>query len=441
MSNRQEDLRKLEREMDYPKLRPIDALPISVGQSQLVMLKDPDTLTNKTIVVPPEAFFIISKFDGKHSIKDIIVEYNRKFGVLIFSDRINEVISELDAALLLENDRYRKYMEFLEAEFKKQDFREAKMSGSGYPDEPEELKKEIETFFEDLSPDEYPDEKPVGIVSPHIDFIRGNRTYGYAYRELKKTDADRFVIFGTSHRDIENYIALTKKTFKTPLGELPVDTEFVDEVANRCSCDFYTGEYTHKGEHSIEFQAVMLKYIFPDRNIKIIPVLVSSFDDFKKENKMPMEKKPVKEFIEAFRQAAGSLNNPPVFIAGVDFAHVGLSFGDTVPPSINRMNSLREDELESIKYIENMDADGFFKDVSAHQESRRVCGLAPLYVMMKCMEVRMDETVPFNRETPLPALNHSSYCGTAHRARLLEYRQCTDQMGFANVTVAAMGFY
>ena len=414
MSNREDETKLIQHEMDYPLLRHIEALPVSLGGGEFIMLRDPEALTDKMLVLPMNVFFIVSRLDGKHSIRDIQVEYNRKFGELIFTDKIEEMVNELDTALLLENDRYRKYMEFLKHEFKNDTVREAKFAGNGYPDDPEELQNELNQFFVDLPEDKTPDSKPLGIISPHIDFQRGGGTYGFAYRELKKSDAHVFVILGTSHHDLKNYFALTKKSFKTPLGTLPVDTEFINELTSKCTTDFFADEYAHRGEHSIEFQALMLKYIFPDRDIKIIPILVSSFDDLGKEM-MPSEHPVIKEFIDAFHKTMKSMGCSPAYIAGVDFSHVGLSFGDPVPPTLRQMKSLEEDELKSISFIEKMDADGFFRDVMKDQAKRRVCGLSPIYVMMKCME--------------------------AKKAKLLEYRQCCDKTGYANVGVAAMGFY
>lgn len=407
--------RTIEFEEEYPLIRHIDAIPISFQGLNMILIRDPASLTDKMLMVPPDVFFIVSRFDGKHKISEIQVEYNRKFGRLIFSDKISSIIAELDAALLLENDRYRKYMEFLNDEFKKQDYRQASLAGKGYSDKPEELRKELSNFFIDLPEDEHPDDIPVGIAAPHIDFQRGNRIYGLAYRELKKSDANLFVIFGTSHHSADNLIALTKKTFKTPLGDIPTDKDFVDKLKGYCKTDFYLDEYLHRTEHSIEFQTVMLKYIFPDRDIRIVPVLVYSFDDFGQKGINPMDEPKVREFIDAMKKTIKSGGYKPAFIAGIDFAHVGLAFGDLISPTLKQMKSLEEDELKSIEFVEKMDADGFFADVIKDQEKRRVCGLSPLYTMMKCMD--------------------------ADYGRLLEYRQCVDPMGFSNVTIAAMGFY
>lgn len=406
---------RIEREEEYPLIRHIEAVPVSIQGAGLIMLRDPAMLTLKIIVVPADVFFIISHFDGNHSLGDIQEEYAKKFGKQIPMNKIREIIAELDGAMLLENERYRQYMDFLQAEFKKQEFRESSLAGKGYPSDPVELRQELDLFFEDLPADRHPQEIPVGAAAPHIDYERGSRVYGIAYREIKKAPVDLFIIFGTSHHDVKNFVALTGKTFRTPLGDLPVDTGFLDALTEKCETDFFAGEYAHRGEHSIELQTVLLKYLYPERDIKILPILVSSFDDFESQGKMPMDVPQVKEFINAMRETLKEQGKKVFFLAGIDFAHIGLAFGDPTPPTMLQMKSLEEDELKTMKFIENMDGDGFFKDVIGDQARRKVCGLSPLYLMMKCMD--------------------------ASHGKLLQYRQCNDPQGMANVTIAALGFY
>jgi AmmeMemoRadiSam system protein B len=405
----------MEQNTERPLIRRIEAVPVKVKGQDMILLKDPEELVKRMIMVPPNVFFIVSRFDGKHTLTDIQVEYNRKFGHLIFSDQIKEVMTELDTVLLLENDNYFKYVEFLHAEFKKQNHRECTLAGAGFPDDARELKAWIDTFFEGVK-DSGVSSDVAGIISPHIDFERGGAVYGKAYNELKKSDADLFVIFGTSHHDTENYFVLSKKTFKTPLGDVPANKTFIDKLASNCRTDFFQDEYLHKAEHSIEFQAVMLRYMFPGRKITIVPIIVGAFDNFDgSPNIHPKGNPLVNEFINAFRKTVISGEYKPVFIAGADFAHVGLAFGDRVKPGFAKMKTLEEDELKSIEFIQKLDADSFYSDVIKDQEKRRVCGLSPIYAMMKCMD--------------------------ADSAKLIEYKQCKDPQGLANVTIAAMGFY
>ncbi|MCE1246185.1 MAG: AmmeMemoRadiSam system protein B [Firmicutes bacterium] len=400
---------------ERPLIRQVEAVPVNVKGKDMILLRDPEALTKKMIMLPPNVFFIVSKFDGRHTLKDIQVEYNRRFGHLIFAEQIRDVMAELDTVLLLENDNYFQYMDFLKEEYKKSMYRDPALAGSGYEDDPEKLRRYIDSFFKGL-PESKNSGNLAGIIAPHIDFERGAPTYGKAYNEIRNSDVDLFVIFGTSHQLTKNNFILTKKTFRTPLGEIPTHREFVDKLASNCRTDFFEDEYLHKGEHSIEFQTVMLRWLFPDRNIKIVPILVGSFDDGCRNGIVyPAENPRVAGFIRAFRKTVKEGGYDPFFIAGADFAHVGLSFGDRIKPSLLKMKNLEEDELKSISFIEKMDAESFYADVVKDQDKRRVCGLSPIYTMMKCMN--------------------------AKSGKLIEYKQCRDPEGIANVTIAAMSLY
>ena len=104
--------------MDYPKLRYVEAFPVEVQGQKLVCLRDPQNLSDKMLFISPEALFIISLFDGKHSIRDIQTEFMRQFGNLIYSDDIHGLIKKLDEALLLDSGNYRDFKNNLEREFK-----------------------------------------------------------------------------------------------------------------------------------------------------------------------------------------------------------------------------------------------------------------------------------------------------------------------------------
>src|SRR3989442_10590558 len=70
--------------------------------------------------------------------------------------------------------------------------------------------------------------------------------------------------------------ALTLKDYESPLGQIPVDREFAEALGKRSRQDCFGSELAHRHEHSIEFQAIFLRYLFAGRReISIVPVLAS----------------------------------------------------------------------------------------------------------------------------------------------------------------------
>jgi len=68
------------------------------GQS-LVCLQDSQNISDKTIFLPPPLYFIVTLFDGGHSILDIQTEFMRRFGEFLYTEKIEEIIHQLDESL------------------------------------------------------------------------------------------------------------------------------------------------------------------------------------------------------------------------------------------------------------------------------------------------------------------------------------------------------
>jgi hypothetical protein len=73
--------------VDYPKLRTINIFPIQNSGQTMVCLQDPQNISEKALFLSLPLYFIVSLFDGRHSIRDIQAEYMRKFGELASTSR------------------------------------------------------------------------------------------------------------------------------------------------------------------------------------------------------------------------------------------------------------------------------------------------------------------------------------------------------------------
>jgi hypothetical protein len=103
------------REKDYPKLRPLEAVP---AQNDLICIRDPEGISEKLAFLPRDLIFIVSLFDGNHSILDIQTAFTRKYGDLLFSSKVREIIETLDNCLFLENERFRVEKKKIEDSFR-----------------------------------------------------------------------------------------------------------------------------------------------------------------------------------------------------------------------------------------------------------------------------------------------------------------------------------
>jgi AmmeMemoRadiSam system protein B len=237
---------------------------------------------------------------------------------------------------------------------------------------------------------------PKAIVAPHIDFHRGGPAYAWAYKPLVEgAGADLYIILGTSHCGGQTPYILTRKDFETPLGLVETDGEFVSRLQEQCAEDCFTDEYLHRGEHSIEFQVLFLKYVAqkraaltgqPEKPFKIVPILVSSFHAMMMSQTLPEQSEAVETFLRTLREMADGDSRQICFVAGVDLAHVGRQFGDTEPVTDEFLKWVEAEDRQLVDRLAALDAPGFFKEIAKDQDKRKICGFSPLYSLIHLLD-------------------------------------------------------
>jgi len=406
--------------MENPKVRPLDAFPVQVSGREMIGIKDPIGISPDIIFVPPEAFFLISLMDGTHSLLDLQADYMRKYGGLLFSDKLEELIEQLDSHYLLETHRFQDHLRHLREEFKEAKIREAAFAGRGYEGDPESLKAQLRGYFTEKEgpglPGQEREKRGVkGIVAPHIDFVRGGTCYAYAYKTLAESNGvDLYVILGTCHTPMQNPFAFTLKAFETPLGKVEADGEMVEKVAKQLPFDPLLDEFSHRHEHTIEFQVLFLQYILGEREFKIFPILCNSFQEMIQQRVSPMKDPLYKESISIFKELFYPLPHL-CLVASADLAHVGPQFGgaQTVTPGV--LTEVKAKDLEMLKYVEQLNGEEFYQFILREGDRRNICGLPPIYALLNLIK--------------------------AQKGELLKYQQWYDPQGKGMVTFASMAFF
>lgn len=407
--------------MKYPKLRYIEAIPAEAKGESIVYIRDPANLSGKILAVSPETLIILSLFDGTKTPEDIKAVFREKYGGLVRTEDIENLVRQLDDALFLESDRYRDHRNKLESDFSEAATRASSHAGLSYPDNSAELNEWLKTFFEkaeETKPYKKSPGRLKGIVSPHIDFRRGGTSYALAYRELLGSqEADTYVIFGTSHySDVENPFILTRKNFETPLGEAGTDSGFIEKLRETCGWNLFEGEISHRTEHSIEFQVAFLQYLLNGRrNFKIVPILCNSFYKLVSEGRSPRDDERISVFLDSVSELVSEMGDRVFIIAGADMAHVGLKFGDREPVNEKTLHRIKERDTVSLSFGEKLDAEGFYRSVEEEKDWRKVCGLSPIYAALSTIE--------------------------ADKGKLLDYGQALEPDTGSVVSFASMGFY
>ncbi len=404
--------------MDYPRLRPVEAIP---AQDNMICLRDPQGFSDKILLLQPEAFFIVSLFDGHHSVRDIQTAYTRRFGDLIFSDKIRELVRQLDSALFLESDHFQEIREMRVKEFRDSPVRAASHAGLSYEADGDALREQLDGLFKGPDGPGMPDTSAPsgrlrGLIAPHIDIRRGGVCYAAGYAELaRECRANTFVILGISHMPTERRFVLTDKDFDTPLGAVSADHAFIGGLAGKCSGDFFKDDFTHRNEHSVEFQAVMLKYLYSERDdLRIVPILCSTKDEVLTDT--PLAEDPeVQDFTGALREMLVGCGADVCLIAGVDLSHLGRRFGQNISMTPSFLKQAESEDMRMIERIIDRDAEGFFSHIQAEQDRRNVCGVPGIHTLLSIVD--------------------------ASSATLLRYDQSVEEQTQSVVTFMAAAFY
>jgi AmmeMemoRadiSam system protein B len=158
----------------------------------------------------------------------------------------------------------------------------------------------------------------------------------------------------------------------------------VDVLGQRTGVDSFASEIFHRVEHSIEFQAVFLQYLFGGRRaFTIVPVLTSFAHEALARGGSPEDDPRVSAFLDALADVLAARGRPSTIIAGADLAHVGPRFGDPRPVSAGQRTRIEREDREMLAAVEAGDAAGFFASVARDGDRRRICGLSPIYALLR----------------------------------------------------------
>jgi hypothetical protein len=404
-----------------PRLRAVETIIVpDKKHGKVLVLRDTQGIARGHAVLPPALIPIVARFTGQKTCAQIAREATRELGVTIDTDVVENLAGELDAGLFLEGETFERALDQVRAEFAALALRPASHAGGAYHGERVKLERYIDIDCVRAAHAAPKKNRMRALVAPHIDPWRGAVGYGHAYGALRAAlaeddRADTFVVLGTSHAPMREPFALCRKGYDTPLGAMPVDEAFVDELAAACDFDPYRDQLNHKREHSIEFQAVFLRHVLGKREARIVPIL-AGLGQAQSTGKSPRDARAVAKLLDALREGVEKRGERVVLVAGADMAHVGPRFGDPKPHDAEMRTALERTDRASLAHASDRDAPAFWDHVARDLESRRVCGLAPIFSMLDVL-------------------------GEKSRGEILHYEQNIDDEDGSIVSFASVAFY
>ena len=217
------------------------------------------------------------------------------------------------------------------------------VAGYYYPSDAAELAQEIDRCAHPSGAD-----AAIAVIVPHGSLAQAGGVLGATLSRVRIPR--RCIVIGPSH--VESWMPTSLMTaggYRTPLGEIPVDTETAQRLWALCPF-LQVDAWGQRGEHSIEVVLPFLQRLGPEA-LSIVPVVLGSDD-------------PDQAFVlgAALAQVVRATREPVLLIASADFSRF----------CAHEQVAAQDQRLAAC--LEQLDGPAFLRAVQ--QESIVMCGPA-----------------------------------------------------------------
>jgi hypothetical protein len=233
-----------------------------------------------------------------------------------------------------------------------------------HPNDPNALTQQVEGFFQKA--DVQPSDDIVALISPHAGYAYSGQTAAFGVKAAK-AKYRRIIVIGPSHHvpmlDVLS-IPGAATHYQTPLGEIPLDTEFINKLLQ--SPLFKDIPQAYKTEHSVLMQLPLLQYHFGD--FKLVPIVAGQCSG------------------QTMQKAASILkslvDSNTLVVASSDFTHYGPNY-DYIPFDQNIPDGLKKLDMGAYDYISKLDSIGFSQ--YCDKTGATICGRVPIAILLSML--------------------------------------------------------
>ena len=395
-----------------PKLRPLDMRPIIHNGSQFILLRDPLGLSENTVLIPQNFAPVLMFLDGSRDSSQIAASLAVRFGISVSLNILDELISVLDDAYLLENEKSfvaqrQKLLEFRQAPYRipssinvitNEDVQQLSFAMEQWL-EADFLNKKSENNvegFESKSGLLKNTQNMLGCISPHIDYQRGHKTYAALWNRVAPflDELEYCILLGTDHYSQSALLTLTEQNYNTPFGIFITDIHLIERMKKVFDEEaLFAEELHHVNEHSIELALIWLGFMLNKKkqqkkfNVKTLPILCGDLLRAKTEDWQMIE-----EFTEIIRDE--TKGKKTMILAGADLSHVGPAFGGQ-PIGLVEKAFIKKDDEELISLMLAGKYEDFFYTIKSMQNKNNICGVTPIYLTMRLMQAHNGELLSY----------------------------------------------
>jgi hypothetical protein len=234
------------------------------------------------------------------------------------------------------------------------------LAGRWYSADANALRKEVGQLFQNI--DVKPTNDIIALILPHAGYQYSGRTAAMGLASLGR-QYKRIIVIGPSHyMPMEDVLSVPQAAdYRTPLGDVAIDVEFIKKLLSYPQ--FQVVEQANQREHSTQIQVPLLQFM--QKDFKLVLIVAGQCS------------------MQTIAKAASILNSlidpDTLVIASSDFVHYGPNYG-YVPFIENVPEQIKNLDMGTYKYIEQLDSDGFmgYRD----KTGATICGNVPIAILL-----------------------------------------------------------
>ncbi len=362
--------------------RDLEFVPLAQGGRQYLLVRDPLGLVPEGKALDASLAQVLSLLDGHNTILDLQMALMRqRGGILVGTDEVTRLVAHLDQAFLLNSERYAQARGRIVAEFASRSTRPCVHCGQAYPRDPSALRQRLDEILGNAIDEPETAGRVVALVAPHIDLSVGRRVYRAAYRSIRGTAPRRVVVLGVGHSMGGDLFCVTDKAFETPLGVQQSEKPLIDELRRAGQEAVAENDFPHRGEHSIEFQLVLLQHVLAHPSWTMISILCGPIVGCLHDTSREAYVAKAGPFLEVLK---GMIDEQSLLVAGVDFSHIGPKFGHQMPADYLAGPS----EVHDRALLDRLcarDAEKFWEESRNVGDRFNVCGFSAMACLLELL--------------------------------------------------------
>ncbi len=151
--------------------------------------------------------------------------------------------------------------------------RPSAIAGAWYPGSRAELRGTVEALLASVVTEPAPG-RVLALISPHAGYAFSGATAAHAFAQVRGMAIRRVVLLGPLHRMILGsrlgaYMAPLENAYRTPLGDVAVDREYLDRLGERTALTEVRGDQEHSLEIELPFLQIALGASFA-----LVPIMI-----------------------------------------------------------------------------------------------------------------------------------------------------------------------